>query len=199
LCLCLTMHHLMKTFGVSRSTIPRILSLGNRQKLTGCWDSRSGRYTSLNRAPDTYWIGGWGLPRLGLNAAGKRKIPFPAPAGNRILIVQPVATLTILTKLLWLLSSVKEPLKTPKIVIVCWTIRVLGLDFWRGLGIFLFATASRTALGLTQSPILWVPGAPSLGIKRPGREANNSPPSSGEVKEWVELYLRYPNTGVVLS
>jgi hypothetical protein len=27
-----------------------------------------------------------------------------------------------------------------------------------------------------------------------GREADHSPPSSAEVKEWVELYLHYPNT-----
>jgi len=41
----------------------------------------------------------------------------------------------------------------------------------RGLGIFLFTTASRTVLGPTQPPIQWVPGAVSLGVKRPGREA----------------------------
>jgi hypothetical protein len=29
----------------------------------------------------------------------------------------------------------------------------------------------------------WVPGALSLGVKRPGREAEQSPPSSAEVKE----------------
>jgi hypothetical protein len=27
-----------------------------------------------------------------------------------------------------------------------------------------------------------------------GREADHSPPSSTEVKEWVELYLHFPNT-----
>jgi hypothetical protein len=35
---------------------------------------------------------------------------------------------------------------------------------------------------------------PSLGVKRPGREADHSPPSSSGVKEWVKLYLRSPNT-----
>jgi hypothetical protein len=34
---------------------------------------------------------------------------------------------------------------------------------------------------LTQPPIQWVPGALSLGVKRPGREAVHSPPSSAEV------------------
>jgi hypothetical protein len=71
---------------------------------------------------------------------------------------------------------------------------VLGFDFWRGLRIFLFTTASRTALGPTQPPIQWVPGALSLGVKRLGREADHSHPSSTEVKEWVELYLHSPNT-----
>jgi hypothetical protein len=64
----------------------------------------------------------------------------------------------------------------------------------RGLGIFLFTTGSRTALGPTQPPIQWLPGALSLGVKRPGREADYSPPSSVEVKEWVELYLHSSNT-----
>jgi hypothetical protein len=39
-----------------------------------------------------------------------------------------------------------------------------------------------------------MPGALSLGIKWPGREVNHSPPSSAEVKEWVELYLHSLNT-----
>jgi hypothetical protein len=63
-----------------------------------------------------------------------------------------------------------------------WTIGVLGFDSRQGLGIFLFTTASRTALGPTQPPIQWVPGGLSLGVKRPGREADHSPPSSAEVK-----------------
>jgi hypothetical protein len=75
-----------------------------------------------------------------------------------------------------------------------WTIGVLGFDYRRGLGIFLFAIASRTALGSTQPPLQWVPGSLSLGVKRLGREAVHSPPSSVEVKEWVELYLYSSNT-----
>jgi hypothetical protein len=61
-----------------------------------------------------------------------------------------------------------------------WTIGVLGFYSRRGLGTFLFTTASRTALGPTQPPIQWVPGALSVGVKRPEREADHSPPSSAE-------------------
>jgi hypothetical protein len=34
----------------------------------------------------------------------------------------------------------------------------------------------------------------SPGVKRLGRKADNSPPSSAEVKEWVELYFHSPST-----
>jgi hypothetical protein len=33
-----------------------------------------------------------------------------------------------------------------------------------------------------------------MGVKRLGREADHSPPSSAEVKEYVELNLHSPNT-----
>jgi hypothetical protein len=36
-------------------------------------------------------------------------------------------------------------------------------------------------------------GGFSLEVKRPRREADHSPPSSTEVKEWVDLYLHSPN------
>jgi hypothetical protein len=82
-----------------------------------------------------------------------------------------------------------------------WTIGVLGFDSRRGLEIFLFTTASRTALGPTQPLIQGVKGALFLGVKRPGSEADHSPPPSAEVKECVELYLHSPIRlhGVVLS
>jgi hypothetical protein len=48
--------------------------------------------------------------------------------------------------------------------------------------IFLFYTASRPALGPTQSPIQWVQEALSPGVKQLGREADRWPPSSAEVK-----------------
>jgi hypothetical protein len=42
-------------------------------------------------------------------------------------------------------------------------IGVLGFDHRRGLGIFLFTTTFRTALGPTQPPIQWATGDFSLG------------------------------------
>jgi hypothetical protein len=41
---------------------------------------------------------------------------------------------------------------------------------------------SRPAQRPIQLPVQWVPGALSPGLKRQGREANHSPPSSTEVK-----------------
>jgi hypothetical protein len=57
---------------------------------------------------------------------------------------------------------------------------VLGFDSRQGLWSFLFTTLSRTALGPTQPPIQWVPGALSLVINRPGHEAGRSPQPSSE-------------------
>jgi hypothetical protein len=58
-----------------------------------------------------------------------------------------------------------------------------GFESRQGLGIFIFTTASRPALGTNQPPIQWVPGAFYLGAKRPSREADHPPPSSAEVKK----------------
>jgi hypothetical protein len=52
-----------------------------------------------------------------------------------------------------------------------------------GLGIFLFTTTSKKALGPIQPPIQWITGVLSLGVKQSGREADHPPPSSAEVKE----------------
>jgi hypothetical protein len=65
-------------------------------------------------------------------------------------------------------------------------------DTRQSLGNFLFTTVSRPALGPANPPIQWVEGKLSLEIKRPWREADHSPPSSAEVKEYVTLYLHYP-------
>jgi hypothetical protein len=76
-----------------------------------------------------------------------------------------------------------------------------GVRFPAGTGNFSLHHSVQTVLGPTQPPIQQVPGALSLGVKRPGREADHSPPTSVEVKNaW-----RYTSTdlvhlhGVVLS
>jgi hypothetical protein len=77
----------------------------------------------------------------------------------------------------------------------------VGFESRQGLGVFLFTTASSTALGPTQPPIQCVPGALSLGVKQPARKADHSPASSAEVKNaWS--YTSTPPillNGVVLS
>jgi hypothetical protein len=82
-----------------------------------------------------------------------------------------------------------------------WTTGVLGFDSRRKLGIFLFTTASRTALEPTQPPIQWVPATVSLGVKQPERDADHSPPSSSEVKNAWSYTSTLPIRlqGVVLS
>jgi hypothetical protein len=48
--------------------------------------------------------------------------------------------------------------------------------------VILSSTASRLALDPTQSPMQWVPGDLSPGVKRPGREADHSSPFRVDVK-----------------
>jgi hypothetical protein len=51
---------------------------------------------------------------------------------------------------------------------------------------FIFSTASRGTLWPTQPPSQWVPRAVSPQIKRPGREADRSPPTTALVtKTWI--------------
>jgi hypothetical protein len=58
-------------------------------------------------------------------------------------------------------------------------------DSRQGKSFFLYSTTSRLALGPTQAPIQWV--------KRAGREADHSPPSSVEVKHGGAI-LPQPHT-----
>jgi hypothetical protein len=76
-----------------------------------------------------------------------------------------------------------------------------GLDDWSSRVRFPTGTGNvslhhrvQNCFGATQPHINWVPGTPSLGVKRSGREADHSPPSSAEAKECVELYLHSTNT-----
>jgi hypothetical protein len=69
-----------------------------------------------------------------------------------------------------------------------------GFESRQRLGIFLFTAASRQALGPSQSPIQWIPGALFLGVKQPAREADHSTSLLCRGQECVELYLHSPNT-----
>jgi hypothetical protein len=62
-------------------------------------------------------------------------------------------------------------------------------------------------LSSTQHPIQWVLLALSVGIKRPVREADQSPPTSSDIKKSLDLYnhsptrivVNYLSTGTALS
>jgi hypothetical protein len=70
-----------------------------------------------------------------------------------------------------------------------------------GAGNFSFHHRVQNGSGPTQPPIQWVPRALSLGVKRPGREVDPSPPSSAEVKNLLSYTSTPPVRlhGVVLS
>jgi hypothetical protein len=75
-----------------------------------------------------------------------------------------------------------------------------GFDSFQRQDIFLLSTASRPALGPTQPPIQWVTWALSPWVKRPGPEADLSPPSSAEVKNGRAAQpLTIRHHGVVLN
>jgi hypothetical protein len=64
-----------------------------------------------------------------------------------------------------------------------------GFESRQGLENFLFTTAPKPALGLTQPPVQWVTVSLSLEVKRLGREADHSPPTSAEMKNaWRYVY-----------
>jgi hypothetical protein len=59
------------------------------------------------------------------------------------------------------------------IISMGWMIGIIGFNSQQGLGIFLFTTMSRIALGPTQLPIQGVAGALFLGVKWLGHEADH--------------------------
>jgi hypothetical protein len=63
-----------------------------------------------------------------------------------------------------------------------WTAQESGLDSRQGQEIFRLSITSRPVRGHTQPPAQWEPRALSPGVKRKGRQADNSLPSSVEVK-----------------
>jgi hypothetical protein len=64
--------------------------------------------------------------------------------------------------------------------------------------IFLYSTVSRPALGPTQVPSQWMRVSVSLGVKRPGSEADHLPPSSAKVKKG-ETITTLPHTSSVYT
>jgi hypothetical protein len=70
--------------------------------------------------------------------------------------------------------------------------RLPVFDSGQGLGLFLFATASRPAMRPTQPHIQWVLGFLSLWVKRPWNEADHSLRSSVEDKNQWSYTSTFP-------
>jgi hypothetical protein len=79
--------------------------------------------------------------------------------------------------------------------------RMIGIRFPTGAGNFSLRHSVQTGSRAHSASYPIVAGALSLGVKRPGREADHLPASSAKVKECVELYLHSPIClhGVMLS
>jgi hypothetical protein len=80
----------MKTYGGSGCIIPPFLTsaLVGRESLA----SRTGRYIPGERAPGTYWKGGWLGPKTGLHNVERRKMLVLPGLEFRPLFVEPVAS-----------------------------------------------------------------------------------------------------------
>jgi hypothetical protein len=63
-----------------------------------------------------------------------------------------------------------------------------GFEFRQRQQIFLYSIISRPALGPTQHPVQFGKEGTFSGVKRPGREADNSRLSSSEVKNVGVMY-----------
>jgi hypothetical protein len=59
--------------------------------------SQPGRFTPVNIAPSTHWIGGWAGPRAGMDGMDAAKKSLSPHARNRAPAVQPVAISTELS------------------------------------------------------------------------------------------------------
>jgi hypothetical protein len=92
--------------------------------------------------------------------------------------------------------------ETLKVLIVTYINLLLsGIALGYGLDDWGFESRVQTDLGSHRPSYTWVPGALSLGAKRPGHEGDHSHPSSDEVKN-VWSYISDPPMrlhGVVLS
>jgi hypothetical protein len=79
--------------------------------------------------------------------------------------------------------------------------RMIGVQIPAGAGNFSLRHRVQTDSGAHPTSCLVVNGALSLGVKRPGSEADHSSPFNAEVKEYLDLYLHSPIRlhGVVFS
>jgi hypothetical protein len=149
----------------------------------GEWStSRPGRFTLRGRTPGTHWIGGWVSPRAVLDTVVERNILSPRRESNPRTVTENKQRIVGREK--W------SPIRI-YIYMDVWIAQRYSAGLragWSGVrdpaGAVNFSLHNRvqTGSGPTQSPIQWAAMTLSSMMKRPGREANHSPPSSVIVK-----------------
>jgi hypothetical protein len=142
-------------------------------------------------------VGNFSLRNRVQTGSGAHRTSFPMGTGGFFPRGKAAGSIHLVSKS----KNVWSCTSTPPYVFMAWCLvkhRDFTLLYFTQIrprsGLCIFTTTSSRVLSITQPPIQWVPGALSLGVKRPGREADWSPPCSAEVKECVELYLHSPNT-----
>jgi hypothetical protein len=183
-------------WGSGIKTPPFLISALDRDEWSA---SRPGRLTPRERAPGTHLIGSWVGPRADLDDVEKRKFlalpglelrPLCRPACSQLLYRQRYrGSLRCRNCVFKYLDEFNASRSRNSAVGIA---TGYGLDD-REVGVrvpvetrFLLSRASRPALGSTQLLIQWVPRSLSAGIKRPGPEADSSPPTSIMVKNtWI--------------
>jgi hypothetical protein len=141
-------------------------------------------------------------PRAGLDAVVKRRIPSPCRELNpdrpgRSLVSIPTELSRLL--IVFVFNLFNDAFSTAwshgGLVSIVTRLRAgrLGFDSRQGLGSSSFRHRVQIGSGANPGSYSTGTGDSSLGMERPGRESDHSPPSSSRV-ECVELYFHSPNT-----
>jgi hypothetical protein len=124
-----------------------------------------------------------------------KRTSFSAAENNKPVTVTKyaIASWTVMTKgelRAWRKSKLSGCREASKILFSKLFLPQSNIVVFQGVKHFLFSTSSRPALGSTYPPIQWVPGDVSPEVKRPGSDADHSPPASAEFRKmWIYIAI----------